>query len=97
MQRPAQIEGCVLQRTLGKWAACFTPHHALQVKLVEDTITETLKTLSSRGDEAAIDRELFLTMRRLALRAFGLAYALPDSYPLHNSFPPCENTSMERL
>jgi hypothetical protein len=96
MKRPAQIEGCLLQRTLGKWAACFTPHHALQVKLVEDTITETLKTFSSRGDEAAIDAELFLTMRRLALRAFGSAFALPDNYPLRNSFPPDKNISTKR-
>ncbi|KIV60875.1 hypothetical protein SZ54_5078 [Rhizobium sp. UR51a] len=37
-----------------------------------------------------------MTMRRLALRAFGSAYALPENYPLRNSFPPDENISTKR-
>lgn len=95
MPQPTHIEGCLLQRVLGKWAACFTPHQALQAKLVEDTITETLEKLSSQDDGVEIDVELFATMRRIALREFSMANAPPKTRQRRESASRNDHRSMK--
>ncbi|MGP4666744.1 hypothetical protein [Agrobacterium pusense] len=96
MPQPVHIEGCLLQRTLGKWAACFTPHKALQLKLIEDTITEILENLSSQDDEFEIDVEMFAAMRRAALHEFGMAKLLPSNERPRGNLSRSEQHSMKR-
>lgn len=70
MSHLSSSEYCLLRRLLAGWAARFTPNHSLQAHLIETTIAETLRTYPEKGEDAAIDVELFDTMRRLALKEF---------------------------
>lgn len=80
MPFPSGFKDCLLRRILTRWAIRFTPDEALQVHLTEKTITETLRKFPSKDDDAAIDAELFATMRRLALEEFGMIHGAPK-YP----------------
>lgn len=70
--QPEISRHCLLRSILIRWATRFTPNEALQVHLVEKTISEILREFPVIDDTSPIDVELFSTMRRVMLREFGV-------------------------
>lgn len=77
MCKPTYTEACPIRTLLLPWAMRFTDCQELQIKLVEATISETLKTFPTSTEEIEIDTQLIEVMRRLALVEFGLSNVAP--------------------
>ncbi|NWJ25401.1 hypothetical protein [Rhizobium sp. RM] len=72
MGKPSYTEACPLRTLLLPLAKRFTSYEAMQIKLVEDTIEETLRSLPDLDFDGPIDRELFKIMHRIALQELGI-------------------------
>lgn len=72
MTQPSVYNDCLLRRLLFRWAMRFTSFEQIRSALVERTIRETLQQFPDAGDDFTIDVELLATMRRIALKEFGI-------------------------
>lgn len=73
--RPSTYNDCLLRRVLFRWAMRFTSYEQTQSELVERTIRETLQMFPDVSDDLTIDVALLATMRRIALKEFGIAHS----------------------
>ncbi len=86
VSHPTIFSHCLLRRILVRWAARFTSDEALQIHLVEKTISEILREFPVADDDSSIDVELLATMRRVLLREFGVA-GVDTSGPAQTNAP----------
>ncbi len=72
MSSPAFSGQCPLRNLLSQWAVNFTQNEALQRRLVEKTIDETLLRFPAIENSDAIEHDIASVMQRVAQHDFGL-------------------------